>query len=148
MSKTQEVQKAMLQALKEHQSERKETLSLLLSALKAKAKDKRSELTEEEENTIVLKELKQTKETMDSAPESRQELIEQCRNRMEILAEFAPKQLGEEEIRDTVRKLLEQLGLSQPTAKEKGVIMKSLMPLVSGKADGAVVNRIVGEFLK
>ena len=67
MSKTQEVQKEMVEAMKAKDAQRKETLSLLLSALKAKAKDKREELTEEEENTIILKEIKQAEESLAGA---------------------------------------------------------------------------------
>ena len=58
MAKTQEVQKQMMMALKNKEHARKDALSLLLSALKAKAKDKREDLTEEEEDAIILKEIK------------------------------------------------------------------------------------------
>ena len=63
MSKTDEVRKAMVDAMKAKDKETKDTLSLLLSALKNKAIDKRAELTAEEEEQVVLKEIKQTKET-------------------------------------------------------------------------------------
>ena len=65
MSKTDEVRKAMVEAMKAKDKDTKDTLSLLLSALKNKAIDKRAELTEEEEIQVVLKEIKQTKETME-----------------------------------------------------------------------------------
>ena len=67
MSKTQEVQAAMVAAMKAHDGERKTTLSLLLSALKGKAKDKRAELTAEEEDAIVMREIKQTMASSSSA---------------------------------------------------------------------------------
>ena len=70
MSKTALVQQEMIQALKNKDTQRKESLSLLLSALKAKAKDKRADLTPEEEDAIILKEIKQTKETLESAPQT------------------------------------------------------------------------------
>lgn len=147
MTKTQQVQQEMIAALKNRDAARKDALSLLLSQLKAKAKDKQEALTEEEENTIILKEIKQTKETLDSAPQNRTDIIEECKFKLSVLAEFAPKNMSEDEIRQTIQDVLAQLGLTAPTAKEKGVIMKHLMPLVKGKADGAVVNKIVGEFL-
>lgn len=68
MSKIDMVRAEMMQAMKQKEKERKDALSLLLSALKAKFIDKRSELTEEEENAVVLKEIKQAQETLDSAP--------------------------------------------------------------------------------
>lgn len=145
MTKTQTVQQQMMQALKNHETERKAALSMLLSALKASAKDAQRELTEAEEDAIIQKEIKQTKETMESAPENRTDIREECQFRLNVLAEFAPKQLSEEEIRAIIGQVLAELGIEVPTAKDKGAIMKALMPQVKGKADGALVNRLVGE---
>ena len=147
MDKITLVQKEMMQALKNKDAKRKDTLSVLLSALKAKAKDKRADLTEQEENEIVLKEIKQTTETMESAPADRTEIIEECKARIAVLSEFAPKQMDEAEIKAVIEGLLKELGIENPTTKDKGIIMKNLMPKVSGKADGGLVNKIVGSFL-
>lgn len=148
MDKITLVQKEMMQALKNKDSKRKDTLSVLLSALKAKAKDKRADLTEQEENEIILKEIKQTTETMESAPADRTEIIEECKARIAVLSEFAPKQMSEDEIKAVITDLLKELGIEAPTMKDKGIIMKNLMPKVSGKADGGLVNKIVGSILK
>jgi Uncharacterized conserved protein len=147
MSKIDLVRQEMMKALKEREMDRKNALSVLLSALKAKFIDKRAELTEEEENAIILKEIKQVQETIDTAPEDRVELIEECRAKIRIYSEFVPKMMDETEIRQTIRDVLEKLGISAPAAKDKGAIMKSLMPLVKGKADGSLVNKIIGEML-
>lgn len=146
MSKIDLVRKEMMEALKNKDSVRKEALSLLLSSLKAVAKDKNADLTEDEENAIVLKEIKQTKETMDSAPASRTDIVEECKARLAVLSEFAPKSMDEEEIKAVIEKVLRELKLERPTAKEKGIIMKNLMPLVKGKADTGLVNRILGGY--
>lgn len=143
MSKIDMVRAEMMQAMKQKEKERKDALSLLLSALKAKFIDKRSELTEEEENAVVLKEIKQAQETLDSAPADREDIKEECRLRIAVFSEFAPKQMGEDEIQKVIDNVLKELGLSNPTAKEKGLIMKSLMPKVKGKADGALVGKLV-----
>ena len=147
MDKITLVQKEMLQALKNKDAQRKDTLSVLLSALKAKAKDKRADLTEQEENEIILKEIKQTTETMESAPADRVQIIEECKARIAVLSEFAPKQMSEDEIKAVIEELLKELGIENPSMKDKGIIMKNLMPKVSGKADGGMVNKIVGSFL-
>lgn len=68
MSKIDTVRAAMMQAMKDKNKERKESLSMLLSALKNKAIDKRADLTEEEENAVVLKEIKQCQEAIDTPP--------------------------------------------------------------------------------
>lgn len=121
---------------------------MLLGSLKNKAIDKRSDLTEAEENDIVLKEIKQLKETLESAPSDRTDIIEQCRFRIQVYEEFAPKFMTEDEIKATIRQVLDKLGLASPTAKDKGKIMKELMPLVKGKSDGKAVNALVSEFFQ
>ena len=147
MSKMDVVRQEMVKAMKNKDAQRKETLSLLLSALKAKYIDKRDELTEEEENAIVLKEIKQTQETMEATPADRTEILEECRLRIAVLNEFAPAMMGEDEIRAAIAKVLADLGIEAPTARDKGKIMKNLMPKVKGKADGKLVNEIVSTFM-
>lgn len=147
MSKIDMVRQEMMKALKERDMERKNALSILLSALKSKFIDKRAELTEEEENTIILKEIRQEQETMDTAPKDRAELIEECKAKIKIYSEFVPKMMDESEIRQTISDVLAKLGITAPTTKDKGVIMKSLMPLVKGKADGSLVNKIISELI-
>lgn len=148
MSKTEAVRSAMYAAMKDKDKERKETLSLLLGALKNKAIDKRADLTEDEENEVIKKEIRQTKETLELAPKDRTDIIEQCEMRLKVLQEFAPEEMGEDAIRDVIQAVLNELGITEPTAKDKGKVMKELMPRVKGKADGALVNKLVGEILK
>ena len=122
MSMIDTVRAAMVTAMKEHDKERKESLSMLLSALKNKQIDKREDLTEAEEFEVVKKEIKQTKETME--------------------------EMSEDEIKNTIQAVLNELGIAEPSARDKGKVMKELMPRVKGRADGSLVNRIVGELLK
>lgn len=145
MSKMDQVRAEMMAALKAKDKPRKEALSLLLSALKAKFIDKRADLTEEEENAVILREIKQAQETLDSAPADRTDIIDESRLRIAVYSEFAPRQMDEDEIREVIRQVLAEMNVEKPTAKEKGAIMKNLMPRVKGKADGGLVNRLVGE---
>ena len=147
MSMIVKVRAEMVAAMKNKEKERKESLSMLLSALKNKAIDKRADLTEEEEYAVVKKEMKQTQETLDLAPPDRTDIIEQCRARLAVLSEFAPEEMSEDAIRAVIQEVAASLGLENPTGKDKGKMMKELMPKVKGKADGALVNKLVGEFL-
>ena len=147
MSKIEEVRKDMVTAMKAGEKERKATLSALLTALKNKAIDKRADLTEEEEVQVILKEIKQTKETLDTTPADRTDIIEECTKRLSVLEEYAPKMMDSEEIKAVIQGVLSDLGIDAPTAKDKGRIMKELMPRVKGKADGSLVNKLVGEIL-
>ena len=72
MSKIDEIRAEMVTAMKNKDKERKDTLSMLLAALKNKAIDKREDLTEAEEYEVIKKEIKQTKETMELAPGDRE----------------------------------------------------------------------------
>ncbi len=143
MSKIDTVRAAMMQAMKDKNKERKESLSMLLSALKNKAIDKRADLTEEEENAVVLKEIKQCQEAIDTAPAGRKDVIQENTARIAVYQEFAPRMMDREEIAAVVDQVLAELNLSAPTAKEKGLIMKTLMPRVKGKADSALVNKVL-----
>lgn len=148
MSKIDEVRKAMVEAMKAGNKERKESLSMLLSALKNKAIDKREDLTETEENEVVLKEIKQTKETLEMTPADREDLVNECQNRIAVYEEFAPKMLGEEEIKEVIQGVLTELGIDTPTGKDKGKIMKVLMPKVKGIADGKLVNQVLAGMMQ
>ena len=142
MSRIDEVRSAMVAAMKAGEKERKDSLSMLLSALKNKAIDKREDLTEEE-NEVVLKEIKQTKETLDLTPADRTDIIDECTKRIAVYEEFAPHMLNEDEISNVITEVLTSLGIDAPSAKDKGRIMKELMPRVKGRADGKLVNQVL-----
>lgn len=147
MSKIEEVRADMVKAMKAGDKETKETLSMLLAALKNKAIDKRSDLTPEEETQVIMKEIKQTKETLEMTPSDRTEIINECTKRLAVLEQYAPKMMDKAEIKEIVASVLAEMGLDAPTAKDKGKIMKNLMPKVKGKADGKLVNEIVSSFM-
>ena len=103
---------------------------------------------EAEEAEVIKKEIKQTKETMELAPADRDDIKEQCAARLAVLQEFAPEEMSEDAIRQTIQEVIASLGLEAPSMKDKGKVMKELMPKVKGKADGGLVNKIVGEMLQ
>lgn len=148
MSKIDQVRAEMMTAMKQKDKPRKDALSLLLSALKNKAIDKRAELTEQEENDIVLHEMKQARETLESAPAGRQDIIDECNTRLAVYSEFAPQQMDEARINGVLDEVLSELGLEAPGRQDKGRIMKALMPRVKGRADGGLVNRLVQQRLQ
>ena len=148
MSKIDEVRSAMVAAMKAGNKERKAALSFLLSSLKNKAIDKRADLTEEEEGQVILKEIKQLKETIEMTPADRTDLLEEAQKRLEVLEEYAPKMMSAEEITAVINTVLSELGIETPSPKDKGKIMKELMPRVKGKADGKEVNQILASMMK
>lgn len=141
------VRKDMFQAKKAQDNLRGLTLSLLLQALQKTAKEKNGALTQDEADAVVMREIKQTQETLALCPKDRAETISECQRAIEILSEYAPKQLSADEIETEVMRVLAELNLPQPTLKDKGRVMKVLMPRIRGKADGKLVNSIVTEKL-
>ena len=148
MSKIDVVRAAMVQAMKAKDKARKDSLSMLLSALKNAEIDKREPLTEAEEDAIVKKEIRQTQETYDMAPVDRDDIREEAGARLAVYKEFAPEDMSVDQIREVIDGVLKELGIENPTPKDKGAIMKVLMPKVKGKADGKVVNETLGAMLK
>ena len=84
MSRVDVVRAAMVEAMKAKDKARKDSLSMLLSALKNAEIDKRSPLTEEEADAVVKKEIKQTKETLELAPADRADIREEAQARLAV----------------------------------------------------------------
>ncbi|MBP3926017.1 MAG: GatB/YqeY domain-containing protein [Clostridium sp.] len=148
MSKTDVVRAAMVEAMKAMDKARKDSLSMLLSALKNAEIDKREPLTEEEADAVVKKEIKQTKETYDLAPADREDIRSEAAARLAVYKEFAPEDLTEEQIAEVIQGVLKELAIEAPKPSDKGKIMKVLMPKVKGKADGKLVNQVLAGMLK
>ena len=148
MTKREFIRGEMMAAMKARDKKRKDVLSMLLTALKNKAIDKREDLTTEEEDQIILKQIKQTKETLEMTPADRTDIIEECEYTIKVLEEYAPKMMSEDEITAVIKEVLSELAIETPTAKDKGKIMKELMPRVKGKADGKVVNQVLASMME
>ena len=97
---------------------------------------------------MVYREIKEAKETLDATPADRTDIAEECRLRIAVYSEFAPARMNEDAIRKVIAETLAELDLTAPVAKDKGKVMKALMPKLNGKAEGWLVNQLVGEFLK
>lgn len=140
------LQSEMIAAMKAHDKERKDAISDLVSAVKKLAIDegKRDEIPDELVDRAILKEMKSVKEQVDTCPESRSDLKEQYQNRYNVMAAFAPKQLDAEEI----KKIITEKFSDVIATKNKGLIMKSVMGELNGKADGKLINQVVAELMK
>lgn len=140
------LQKDMIAAMKARDAERKEVLSSLVSAAKKSAIDKgcRDNITEEIVDAAILKELKTAKEQLDTCPAEREDLIAKYTFAHDLISEYAPKMMSEGEIRATLEKDYADV----IATKNKGQIMKTVMPAFKGKADGKLINQIVAELCK
>lgn len=149
MSIMKDVHQKMVEAMKAKDKATKDAYSNILAAMKAKAKDLRvEELTSEQEIEVITKMAKQNQESIDTCPVNREETLAQLKFEREIIIQYMPKQMDEDEIKAVITNVLAELGLTAPTMKDKGAIMKVLMPRVKGKADGKMVNTLLSTFFK
>ncbi len=137
------LQKDMIAAMKSGEKVRKNVISSLIAAVKKYAIDNgtRDNITEEITDMVILKELKSAKEQLDTCPAERVDLIAEYTTNYEIIKEYAPAQMGEEEI----KALLLEKYADVIATKNKGMIMKTVMAELKGKADGKVINAVVAE---
>lgn len=139
----------MITAMKAGNKFKKEVLSSILSTAKNMAIEKgcKDNISEEIVNAAILKELKTATEMLDTCPSDRLEQLEEFTLRIEILKEIAPKMMSEDEIKRYVIQIAEENNIELIT-KNKGQLMKVIMPHLKGKADGKLVNTVVQEMLK
>ena len=146
----EKLQQSMIEAMKNHDKGRKETISALVSAVKKAAIDKKCKdnITEDLVAEVILKEKKTVQEMIDACPESRTELKSEYIARLEVINEFAPIIITEEaEINNIITILLSNANI-EPLKNNKGQIMKIVMPELKGKVDMKIANKVIGELLK
>ena len=134
------LQKDMIAAMKARDKARKESISALIQAVKKAGIDAgcREDIPEEMVNKVILKELKTVKEQIDSCPADRTDLIEEYQARYDVFNEYAPKLMSAED--ELTEKFADVIA-----TKNKGQIMKTVMPAFKGRADGKVINQIVAK---
>ena len=139
----EQLQKDMIAAMKAHDKPRKDSISVLVSAAKKIAIDNgcRDDIPEEIVNQAVLKEFKSVQEQIDTCPKERTDLLEEYNARLAVFEEYAPKMLSAEE----VESILKEKFADVIATKNKGQIMKTIMPELKGKADGKVINEVVAK---
>ena len=122
------LQKDMIAAMKARDKVRKDAISTLVSAAKKAAIDEgcRDDIKEELVNRVILKEMKSVKEQIDTCPASREDLLAEYQTRYDIFAEYITEKFAD-----------------VAASKNKGQIMKAVMPELKGKADGSVINQVV-----
>ena len=140
------LQKDMIAAMKARDKARKDSISSLISAVKKVAIDEgcRDDIKEELVDRVILKELKTAKEQIDTCPAERGDLLAEYQARYDVINEYAPSLMSEDE----VKAFLTEKCADVIVTKNKGMIMKTVMPQLKGKADGKVINAVVAELCK
>ena len=136
----------MVAAMKARDKERKDAVSSLVSAVKKAAIDAgcREDVPAELVDRVIIKQLKTAKEQLDTCPAERTDLREEYQKRYDVIAEYAPKMMSADEVKAYIESNFAELLES----KNKGQIMKAVMGVLKGKADGKVINETVAELCK
>jgi hypothetical protein len=99
-------------------------------------------LSEDEELTVLSREVKQRKDSLQEFKSAgRDDLVEKTESELNILQEYMPKQLSNEELEKIVQSTIEEVNAT--SKKDIGKVMSAVMPKVKGKADGSQINNIV-----
>jgi len=129
-------------AMKARDKERLSVLRMIKASLQNEEISTGSELSGEEELTVLTREKKQRNDSLEEFKEAgRDDLIQGLEKELAIVNEYLPQQLSEEEVTAIVKETITETGASSP--KDMGKVMSALMPKVKGKADGKLVSRIV-----
>jgi uncharacterized protein YqeY len=129
-------------AMKSKNREKLLTLRTLHSDIKNVGINKRKEVTDEDVASVISKGIKQRLEAIEQFEKAgRTDLVEKEQEQIAIYKLFQPKQLEPPEIEELVEKVITETGAS--AKKDMGTVMKALMPLIKGRADGKIVSKIV-----
>lgn len=134
-------------ALKSKDVLRKSTITMVRAAILQKEKDEHIVLDDEQVIGIIAKEVKQRKDSIpDFEKGDRPDLVERLGIEIDILTEYLPKQLLEDEVEDIVILTIADVGAN--SMKDMGKVMGAVMPKVKGRADGRIVNKLVQKHLR
>ena len=134
------------QALKEGDTTRRSVIRLVIAGVKNAQIAKGAPLDDSGIVDVIAKEVKQRRESIaEFSKGNRQDLVNKEEAELAILFGYLPKQMSREEVVETARRLIEQVGARGPG--DKGKVMSQLMPQLKGRADGREVNDVVSELL-
>lgn len=138
----------MKHAMKRKDKETLNVIRMVKASLQNESiKLSKSELSEDEEITILSRELKQRKDSLQEFNSAgRSDLVEKTNNEINILEKYMPEQYSEEELEVIVQKTIQEIGAT--SIQDMGKVMGALMPKVKGKADGSHVNQLVKKLLQ
>lgn len=147
MSLKEEIQSDLKTAMREGDVERRDTLRMLLAAIKQVEIDDQVNLDDSGVQMVISKQAKQRRESIEDAKKAnRMELMAKEQNELEIISAYMPKMMSESEIRSVAAETIAEVGAAG--MEDMGKVMGQLMPKVKGQADGRQVSEIVREILQ
>ena len=147
MTLKQKLQEDLKTSMKNKDTLRKSVITLIRSSIKQVEVDKRIELNDDDVIDIISKQLKQRNDSLEQFLDAgREDLVEETRSEIEVLKEYLPQQLSEEELNEIVKQTISEVGAT--SMKDLGKIMSVIKPKTKGRADGKLINKLVKENLQ
>jgi uncharacterized protein YqeY len=141
-----DIEKELKDARLARDDARRDALSLLLSALRSAEKELQRSLSDDESLQVLQRERKRRVEAMEAYDTAgREEQADREEFELEVIEEFMPEPLSEEELEDIVDDVIAEVGAT--SIRDLGRVMADVMPQVSGRADGSTVSQLVREKL-
>lgn len=136
----------MKQAMKNKEKNKLTVIRMVKAALQNEEIKLQNPLTEEEELTVLTREVKQYKDSLlEFEKAGREDLVDKLKSEIQILETYLPEQLTEEELLAVIQQSISEVGAASKA--DMGKVMSNVLPKVKGKADGSQVNRLVSQLL-
>ncbi|MGB8953902.1 MAG: GatB/YqeY domain-containing protein [Tumebacillaceae bacterium] len=147
MSLTERLNNDMKQAMKDKDKVRLSVIRMVRTAIKNAEIDQQRTLSDDEVIAVLNREMKQRRDSLQAFESAgRQDLVEEVKQEIQVLIDYLPAQMSEDEVRAVVREVIAEVGAAGKS--DMGKVMSALMPKVKGRADGKLVNQIVGQELQ
>ena len=142
MSLKEKLQEDLKSSMKNKDTIRKSVITLVRAAIKQIEVDQRVELDDVTVMDIISKQLKQRNDSLAEFEKAgREDLIEETKSEIQVLKEYLPQQLSEEELEKIVIETIAEVGAT--SMKDMGKIMAIIKPKTAGRADGRKINELV-----
>jgi hypothetical protein len=142
MSLQEQISAALKDAMRARDEAKMATLRLTLTAIKKREKETRSLLEDQEVNSDITSQIKQTRESIQQKRKAgREDKAQAEENELQILQDYMPEQASEEEISNTLDEIIAEVGAV--SMKDMGKVMKAAMAKLAGKAEGGAINAMV-----
>ncbi|WML54101.1 GatB/YqeY domain-containing protein [Neobacillus sp. PS3-12] len=146
MSLLERLNNDMKQAMKNKEKDKLSVVRMIKASVQNETIKLGHDLSEEDELTVLSRELKQRKDSLHEFEKAgREDLVEKIRIELTFVELYMPKQLSEEELSEIVKSTISEVGANSKA--EMGKVMAAIMPKVKGKADGSLVNKLVQQHL-
>ncbi|MBH74432.1 MAG: aspartyl-tRNA amidotransferase [Dehalococcoidia bacterium] len=145
MSLNERLTEDLKQAIKSKDSNKRDVLRFLMSAIHYREIESKEPLSDDEILSVISKQVKQRKETIEASLSTRPELAAKEQAELDILITYLPKQLTSEELTSIITTAITDL--QKQGVPDQGIVMKTVMAQVKGKASGKTVSEIVQDLL-